>query len=93
MPLDDAPPLASGDAERSALDRVGATWVDEALATLAPDQRDVLLLRVVADLTVEQVADALGKRPGAVKALQRRGVAALRRTLPAEAYPSEALGR
>lgn len=95
VPLDDAPvvPAAGADSEGEALARVGSAWVDEALAGLAPDQRDVLLLRVVADLTVEQVAEALGKRPGAVKALQRRGLAALRRNLPAGAYPSEALGR
>ena len=48
-------------------------------AGLVPDQRDVLLLRVVADLTVEQIAVALNKTPGAVKQLQRRGLEALRR--------------
>jgi RNA polymerase sigma-70 factor (ECF subfamily) len=56
------------------------------LADLAPDQREVLTLRVVGDLTVEQVADVLGKSRGAVKSLQHRGVAALRRRLQ-EATP------
>lgn len=51
---------------------------------LVPDQADVLLLRLVAGLTVEEVATALGKSPGAVKALQRRGLAALARILERE---------
>ena len=93
VPLDEAAVPAVPGADGAALDRLGGTWVTEALAGLAPDQRDVLLLRVLADLTGEQVADALGTRPGAVKALQRRGLAALRRKIDAGAYPSEALGR
>lgn len=53
----------------------------DVLADLAPEQREVLTLRIVGDLTVEQVAEVLGKSPGAVKSLQHRGVAALRRRL------------
>jgi RNA polymerase sigma-70 factor (ECF subfamily) len=62
---------------------------------LTAPQRDVLLLRIFGGLTVEEVAKAVGRRPGAVKALQRRGLEALRRALeeaPSE-YPSEAPGR
>ncbi len=55
--------------------------VTSLLGALSPDQRDVLLLRIVADLTVEQVSEALGKAPGAVQQLQRRGLTALRRRL------------
>ena len=44
----------------------------------------MVLLRVIADLTVEQVARVIGKRPGAVKALQRRGLAALAAELSKE---------
>jgi RNA polymerase sigma-70 factor (ECF subfamily) len=51
------------------------------LDQLLPDQRDVLVLRVFGDLTVEQVAQALGKSPGAVKQLQRRGLLALKQSL------------
>ncbi len=40
-----------------------------------------MLLRVVEDLSIEQVARALGKRPTAVKALQHRALATLRRLL------------
>jgi RNA polymerase sigma-70 factor (ECF subfamily) len=70
---------AAGDVEREALANVGAEWADELLATLPPDQRAVVALRVTADLSLEQVARILDKRVGAVKALQHRALAALRR--------------
>jgi RNA polymerase sigma factor (sigma-70 family) len=69
------------DAAEQALSRIGADEVRDVLEALSPDQRDVLLLRVLGDLTVADVARALGKRQGAIKALQRRGLAAAEREL------------
>lgn len=43
----------------------------------------MLLLRLVGGFTVEEVAATLDKSPGAVKALQRRGLVALRKILEA----------
>jgi RNA polymerase sigma factor (sigma-70 family) len=83
----DATSPAAESAEGGALRNVGTGRVERLLDSLAPDQRDVLALRVVADLTVDQVADALGKSSGAVKALQRRALATLRRRLSTEAVP------
>ena len=74
--------------ESEALADLGADRVQRLLAELPPDQRDVLLMRIVADLTVERVAEALGKSPGAVKQLQRRGLAALRRRLEVGVHDS-----
>ena len=71
--------LSGGDVEDEAIGDLGSDWVADALAQLSPDQRSVLTLRVVGDLTVEQVARVTGKPVGAVKALQRRGLATLRR--------------
>jgi RNA polymerase sigma factor (sigma-70 family) len=48
---------------------------------LAPDQREVLMLRVVADLSIAQTAAVVNKSHEAVKALQHRALAALRRSL------------
>ncbi|MFN2608996.1 MAG: RNA polymerase sigma factor [Acidimicrobiales bacterium] len=76
---------APADTAADALGRVGEAGLHRVLDLLSPDQRDVLLLRLVADLAVEEVAVALGKTPGAVKALQHRGLAAVRRTLAIEA--------
>jgi RNA polymerase sigma factor (sigma-70 family) len=69
------------DAAEEALARIGTERVHELLAALSDDQRAVLLLRFVGDMSVEDVARAIGKRPGAVKALQRRGLAAIKRRL------------
>ena len=52
--------------------------ITSALVTLNDDQREVLVLRIVADLSVEQVAGIMDKTPGAIKQLQRRGLIALR---------------
>ena len=51
---------------------------------LVPDQRDVLLLRLVSGMTIDETATALGKSAGAVKALQHRAAAALRRQIERE---------
>jgi RNA polymerase sigma-70 factor, ECF subfamily len=69
------------DAAEVALNKIGIEEVNRVLAALSEDQRAVLLLRIVGDLSIEDVAKAVGKRPGAVKALQRRGLAAVKREL------------
>jgi RNA polymerase sigma factor (sigma-70 family) len=66
-------PLAMGYPEE--------TQVVEALQQLSPNQRDVLLLSMVAGLTAPEVATALGKTAGEVKALRHRGLASLARVL------------
>ena len=76
-----------GDVEEEALRRLSVERVRNLCTGLAPDQCDVLLLRLVSGLTVEAVADIVDKSPGAVKALQRRGVAAIRRQLEHEGVP------
>jgi RNA polymerase sigma-70 factor (ECF subfamily) len=70
-----------GDAEAEGLARIEEGQVRGLLGRLSEDQQSVLLLRVLGDLTVEQVARVLGSTPGAVKALQRRGLAALKREI------------
>lgn len=80
---DDAGPSAIG-ADEEMLVSIGDERVRTLLAGLPPDQRDVVLLRIVADLSIEETAAALGKKPGAVKSLQHRAVASLRRRLDAD---------
>ena len=75
------PTEAAPDAADQAIDRVSAADMSAALAALSDEQRAVVLMRVVGDLSIAQVAEALGKRPGAVKQLQRRGLAAVKREL------------
>jgi RNA polymerase sigma-70 factor, ECF subfamily len=45
-----------------------------ALAALTPDQREVIVLRFVADLSLETVAVLTNRAPGAVKSLQHRAL-------------------
>lgn len=52
-----------------------------ALATLTDDQRQVVVLRHVADLSVEDVAAITGRSPGSVKMLSARGLEALAQRL------------
>jgi RNA polymerase sigma-70 factor (ECF subfamily) len=59
---------------------LAASGVLRLLGDLSDDHREVLLLRVVADLSIEQTAEIMGRTTGAVKQLQRRALDALRAT-------------
>ena len=48
--------------------------IDHLVATLTPGQAEVLVLRVVARLPVEDVAQILGKRPGTVRVMEHRAL-------------------
>ena len=65
------------------VERLDASEVREALATLTGDQQEVLLLKFAAGLSNEEAADVMQKPVGAVKSLQHRGLASLRRALEA----------
>jgi RNA polymerase sigma factor (sigma-70 family) len=79
------PHAADDDPEAETLANLGFAELAPALATLTEDQRAVLLLRVVGDLSIAEVAEVLGKRTGAIKQLQRRAADAMRRSLDATA--------
>lgn len=79
LPETIAPPDA-GPAERLAL--------RAALMAVPPGQRAVLVLRFVADLSIEQVAATLGCTTGTVKSQTARGLATLR-----AAYPNDVEAR
>lgn len=72
---------AAGDVEGEAVERLVTAELMSAFAELTEAQRDVLALRMIAGLTLEETAQAMGKRSGAVKALQRRALSALRKRL------------
>jgi RNA polymerase sigma factor (sigma-70 family) len=55
-----------------------------ALATLTADQREVVVLRFVADLPLDAVATLTGRSAGAVKSLQHRGLAQLAQAVSPE---------
>jgi len=74
---------ATDDPEAETLASLGFGRLEPALAELTEEQRAVLLLRVIGDLPIAEVARITGKRPGAVKQLQRRAAEAMRRHLDA----------
>jgi RNA polymerase sigma factor (sigma-70 family) len=75
----DAGPIQ--DAQERALQNLEIDDALRLIRRLSDDQQDVVLLRLLGGLTIEEVAEVVGKSPGAVKALQRRGLAALRKEL------------
>lgn len=58
--------------------------VVEAVRALPPAMRAVIVLRYFADQSIEEVASALGRRPGTIRALTAQGVARLRDLEPGQ---------
>jgi RNA polymerase sigma-70 factor (ECF subfamily) len=71
----------TASAEQVALGALATDRARELIEALPPDQRDVMLLRIIGDLTLEQTATVLGKRVGAVKAAQHRALVRLRKSV------------
>lgn len=87
--LEDGPAYAAtivagadqGDPLRIITARESVSEVVNALNRLTEEQRAVVLYRGVLGYSVEEVAQLLGKQPGAVRALQFRALASLARLL------------
>ena len=75
---------AADDPAADALEKVSTDRALALIATLPPDQAEVVTLRAVAGLDVASVARVLGKRPGAVRVLTHRGLRRLAELLGAE---------
>jgi RNA polymerase sigma-70 factor (sigma-E family) len=89
----DSPPTPfAEDPAGSVTDRM---LLRDALATLPPKQRAVLVLRFLADRSVDEVAEILDIAPGTVKSQTHDGLNALRRLLgqPAESDAGRARPR
>jgi RNA polymerase sigma-70 factor, ECF subfamily len=74
-----------GDAEEDALSRLELDDAIDRLRQLKPDQAEVVLLRVLGGLSVDEVASIMSKRPGTVRVLQHRALRALARQASAPA--------
>ena len=75
--LDEQFAAASPSPERSAVARERLTRVEQAIAELPPDYREVLLLARVQGQSTEQIAAAMGRTEGAVRVLLCRAQARL----------------
>ncbi len=75
------PDLAGGDVEDEAMEAVERDRMIHLLDSLSEEQRDVVALRVIADLSLEETAMVVGKSVGAVKALQHRALRSMRKEI------------
>ena len=82
-PLPDTLP-AAGSVSAEAEDRLRRSAVHEALQRLSHEQQNVLALRFGQGASLEETAGTLGKSVTAIKQLQWRAVAALRKALAVE---------
>ena len=74
-----------GDVEEEALGRLGGAAARALVEALPAAQAEVIALRVLADLSVEETARVMGRRPGAVRTLQHRALRRLAAQLGDEA--------
>lgn len=70
-------PAAGDDPESEALGHVERERILALTGELTPDQREVILLRLVGDLSVADTAELMERSPGAVKVLLHRALRAL----------------
>ncbi len=81
VPIDDLPITANDDPQRKAEQRLEIEQMVSATKQLTEAQREVISLRFAGELSTAEVAKAMGKSQGAVKALQHSAIVALRKTL------------
>ena len=72
-----ADPGASPERTLAAREQLASVWSD--VESLSGQQRAVFTLRFVDDMSIEQIAEATGLRPGTVKSHLSRALAAIRR--------------
>ena len=90
----DAVAARADDSSVRAFDEVGA--LDRAIALvrrLPPDMAEAVLLRVVGDLAVDEVARIMGRREGHVRVLVHRGLRKLADELAVTDAPPETINR
>jgi RNA polymerase sigma-70 factor (ECF subfamily) len=75
----------TGNVEHEALVSIEAEAALRQIAELPVDQAEVVLLRVLADLSAQEVARILGKREGTIRVLQHRALRRLARERVREA--------
>jgi RNA polymerase sigma-70 factor (ECF subfamily) len=82
VPLNGLVELAAhDDPAADALERLSTRAAMAMLATLPADQAEAIVLRVVAGLAVDRVAEIMGKRAGTVRVLTHRGLRRLAKQL------------
>jgi RNA polymerase sigma factor (sigma-70 family) len=83
------PALPTLDGVELVHERLSTEEVVALLDRLGDDQREVLVLRLVAGLRTSEVAEVTGRSPEAVKGLAKRGLARLRTLLGVQSADGE----
>jgi len=78
---DDVYPVDESSPAQIAEQRIEAAELRDNIKKLSPSQREVISLRFGAELSTAEIAEALGKSAGTVKALQYNGIVALRKMM------------
>ncbi len=78
---------APDDVEATVVETLGAEHIRALCERLSDDHRDVLLMRLLGRLTIDEIAAFMSRTPGSVKALQRRGLLAISRLIEREGVP------
>jgi RNA polymerase sigma-70 factor (ECF subfamily) len=81
VPLDESVTDGGRRPDQTVERRLEDERLRQALRKLTPGQQQVLTLRFGEGLSAREVGEIIGKTTGAVEALQRRGLAALKRIL------------
>jgi RNA polymerase sigma-70 factor (ECF subfamily) len=68
--------------------RESSVLIADVLAKLPDDYRDVLVFRILQGVSAEEVAERMGRTPGAVRMLQLRALAAMRKLMADEDAPN-----
>jgi RNA polymerase sigma-70 factor (ECF subfamily) len=80
------------DPAEQAVERLSAqAAIDALVADLTPEQAEVVLLRIVGGLSVDEVATLTSRSPGAVRVLQHRALARLAARTPGTSEESPAV--
>lgn len=74
----------AGDAEEEAMTGLATEAAIELVGTLPGDQAEVVLMRVLGGLPVEDVARIVGKKPGTIRVIQHRALRKLAQQLTRE---------
>ena len=82
VPVEEMPQTSGPDPEALVLEHLSAEAATAfVIANLSADQAEVVLLRVIGGLDVQQVAELLGKRPGTIRVMQHRALRRLQAEL------------
>jgi RNA polymerase sigma-70 factor (ECF subfamily) len=86
VPLDESLPIPSTDGDPADLAerKIEINELIKAAKKLTPAQQEVISLRFASEFSITEVAGAMGRSEGAVKALQHSAIVALRKVLATE---------